>query len=385
MRECWLPWMRATRGLFPWRAYSIPNCNYPPFMLYIWTAAEALERLAHLHHHPRFLFAILLVKLPNLLAYTAGSLLCLHGLKPVLGLAAARSIAIAYTLCLPLWFNAAIWGQCDAMLCLALLAALIALLNDRPLLAAATVGWALSIKLQAIVILPAAVVYTLRRFGLPTTLKSALTALSLLALILLPMVLAGYTRQTRLSYSGAVGLYPFLSIDTFNPWSLVTLFNLFIRHLPPALATSDAQLWFHLITPRQIGLLAFSAYTLWLMLHLYRSPTRYNAALTAGLTAYSFFMLSTQMHERYIIPAAALLTLCTTHPTGRRLYLAIMIPAMLNQLKGMAAQLLFPHSDPATIQHLMNRITLSLSTLNLLLFLWITQTAHHHLTTPHSQ
>jgi Gpi18-like mannosyltransferase len=370
MYECWLPWMRATRGLFPWRAYSVANCNYPPFMLYVWTACQAAERMIPLHGEAKLLLAITLVKLPNLLAYAAGALLCSRCLRSLIGETAANSIAFAYALCLPVWFNAALWGQCDAMLSLAMLAAIIALMSGRPAIAGACVGWALAIKLQAVVIVPVMIVYAGRRLGIHAALKAILTAVAMMGVFLLPMIIAGYGQSVRLSYFGAVGLYPYLSIGALNPWALVSLFEICASHLPGNIATSDGQLWLGFTTPRQIGFVAFACFTLWVMLALYRRPTRFNAALSAGLMAYGFFMLSTQMHERYVIPAAALLTLCCGRG-GLRIYLAVMIPASLNQIKGLAGPLLNSHFDATMVQRIMNGITLPLATLNLCLFVWV--------------
>ena len=52
--------------------------------------------------------------------------------------------------------------------------------------------------------------------------------------------------------------------------------------------------------------------------------------MAAGLLAFGFFMLPTQMHERYVVPAAALLAVVAG--AGRwRTYAVVMLPAAANQ------------------------------------------------------
>ena len=369
MAGSWLPWARATGGLRPWAAYGRPDCNYPPFMIYLWTAVEAVLRL--LHASPWGRAAVTLVKLPNLVACAGGAALCAVGLRPVAGPAVARRVAVVYALCLPVWFNAAVWGQCDAMECVALLAAVVALIGGRPAVGGACVGWALSIKPQAVVILPVAVVYGFRRFGAVAVLRAATIAAAVVVLLVLPIAAGGRLREARLAYTGSVGFFSRLSIDAFNPWALVTLFDTYVRHRSgPQLDTAR---WWGPITPRHVGLLAFGGFTTFLSVGLYRRPTRYNAALMAGLTAYGFYMLATEMHERYVIPAAALLALCAASGGGRT-YLAVMVPALINQVKSLvsencdAAGTVTPH-----LQHVFDAVKLVVSVANCLLFFWVSR------------
>ncbi len=361
-----LPWVHATGGVKPWMPYDRPEMSYPPFMMCVWTAVAAVGRV--LHVAPWGKAAIFLVKLPNLLAYALGSILCAACLRRFTD---ARRVALAYALCLPVWFNAAVWGQCDAMLALAVVALVIALLNDRPGLAGALAGWALSIKLQAVVVLPMAVVYTARRFGCKAVARAGGMAAVVLAALILPMAAAGRIAGVETSYTGTVGLFPYLSIDAFNPWALVKLFNIHVRHLPPQTARLDSVRWIGPVTPKRIGLLLFAGFTAFLMIGLWRRPTRANAALSAGLTAYGFYMLATQMHERYVIVAAALLAL-TAASGGGRIYLAVMIPALLNQVKSQVSEHDdYVHATTAGMTRMFDVVTAVVSAANCTIFLWI--------------
>src|SRR5262245_23189401 len=130
--DCYLTWARASSGWRPWRIYLTDfktNCDYPPLVPYLLTAAEAARRA--LAGNETGGLAIVLVKLPNLLAWLAAVPLCAWGLRERFGGAAARRAALLSALSLPMFVNAAAWGQFDALLTVLVMAAVVALLDDR--------------------------------------------------------------------------------------------------------------------------------------------------------------------------------------------------------------------------------------------------------------
>src|SRR5207249_5813368 len=150
----------------PWAIYLTDfktNCDYPPVVPYLLTLVEAARRM--LHASETGAVAISLVKLPNLLAGLAAVPLCAIGLRRPLGDARARAAALLSALPLPVFVNAAAWGQFDALLAVLVMAAIVALLHDRPLTAGALMGLALGTKLLAIVAVPALRVWIWKRFG----------------------------------------------------------------------------------------------------------------------------------------------------------------------------------------------------------------------------
>ncbi len=320
---CWVPWARASGGRRPWDIYRLrADCNYPPVLLYLWTATQAAVRgLPVLRHHR---LTLELFKLPNVLAWAAGVPLCDRGLRRPFGPAPARAAAVAYALSLPLLLDAAVWGQYDAILCLALVAVLVALAGGRPVLAGALTGMSLGLKFQAVVLLPAVGTYALRRFGPARTAAAVAAGLAVLVALSAPFALAGQGRPMRAAYTGAVGFYPQLTVNAGNAWQPVRLVNLYLRHLPAAAAESDAPRWVGPVTPKRVGLAAFAAYTGFLVAGLWHRPDGVTLVRCAGLTAFAFFMLPTEIHERYLVPAAVILALpvalpvALPGPAGRR-------------------------------------------------------------------
>ena len=375
---CWVAWADASGGTRPWDVYRTQvNCNYPPVLLYLWTVTAAVTQLLPTAH--RYGWTLQLYKMPNVLAWVAGVPLCDLGLRRAWGRGPARAAAVAYALCLPLLLDAAVWGQYDAVLCLAMIGCLVALVNDRPVLAGAIGGLALGVKFQAVVIGPAAAVYAVRRFGVARAAAAAAAAVGVLVAVSAPFVVAGQGKPMAAAYAGAVGFYPYLTLNAANVWQPVRLFNIFVRHLPGDVAISDAVRWAGPVTPKRVGLALFAGYTLLVSGGLWRRPDGVMLVRAAGLTAFGFFMLPTQMHERYVVPAAVLLALpvgfagVRGRPSNWWLYVALAASAAAQLALQQYMESLPPpvrnRHGPGTVR---NATLAALSVVDVALLLWAT-------------
>jgi Gpi18-like mannosyltransferase len=330
VRQFWLPWAQATDGgLHPWGMYlKQVDCNYPPAVTYLLAGAQYLQERLHLGAAGMLTW----IKLPNILAYLCGAFTVRSAMRPVVGPQLARRVGLLYLCCLPLFVNAAVWAQWDALLSLGMVMAVALLLSDRPAAAGAWFGFALAVKLQAGVIAPVLVIYAVRRLGWRGLLKSSAAGLVVWLMIALPDLLGGGALGVRASYLGAVDHYPELSINAYNPWQLVFQFRLRVMHLDLYAARADNHALFlpHLIGKR-IGMVMFTGYTAMLCVATWRRPSRRTLARGATLAAFAFFMLPTQIHERYAVPAAALA--CVAAVWGfSRLYVGLSITTAVNQI-----------------------------------------------------
>ena len=368
---CWVPWSDASGGLRPWDIYRRrADCNYPPVLPYLWTATGAARRLLPVLRH-RWL-TLEGVKLPNVLAWAAGVAVCDRGLRRAWGAGPARAAAVAYALCLPLGLDAAVWGQYDAILCLAMLGAVVALVDDRPVLAGALGGLAVGVKFQAVVIVPVVCVYAVRRFGAAAAAGAVAAAVGVLAAVSAPFVLAGQGKPVLASYTHAVGFYPALTMNAANVWQPVRLVNLYVRHLPPGSALDDGVHWFGPVTPKRIGLSLFAAYTLAVAAGVWRRPDPLTLARAAALSALGFFMLPTQMHERYLVPAAALLAVTAGFgPADRWLYVGVAASAAVHLVVQQYHESVFPAARAHRLSRLLyDGPMLVLTVVDLALFAW---------------
>jgi hypothetical protein len=310
VQVCFLPWGEASGGWRFWDIYRLKSdCNYPPFILYLLTLTDALRRLTHagLLSTP----AVVLSKLPFLVAHAAGALACYYGLRRPFGGRTARRTALLYALCTALFVNAAHWGQADALVSLAMVAAALLLVNDRPVWAGAAFGWALSIKLQGIVIAPVLLAYCLRRFGVARTALGALAGVGVLALVALPFVLTGNGKGVLAAYTGAAGYYPFRSLNAMNLWGA---WNEVEKLYRPWLTegdrlNADTRAAFGNLSAHHFGLVLLGAWNALLVWRVWRRPDRDRFLLACGVSGFAFFVLPTQMHERYGVPGVALLAL----------------------------------------------------------------------------
>ena len=331
--DCFLTWARASEGWRPWAIYLTDfrtNCDYPPVVPYLLTLVERVRRIVGAGEVSRV--SVLLVKAPNLLAAAAHAPLCALGLRRVLGPAPARRAALLLALSPALFVNAALWGQFDALLSLFVLAAAIALLHDRPGWAGAALGAGLATKLLAVVALPLALVWTWRRSGARGVVTGGLAAAAVMGALWLPYAIAGAGAPVAAAYGGAVDYYPFRTVEAYNGWYLLDRFDIFVRGIAAREARLDTRALFGPVTFRHLGLGALAAYTAALAVLLWRRPSRTTLCWTLAVQFFAFFMLPTQMHQRYLLPAATLAALVAPLSSrGAALFFLLAVTASLNQ------------------------------------------------------
>jgi glycosyl transferase family 87 len=332
--DCFLNWARASRGRQPWAIYlthfDTDDCDYPPVVPYLLTVIER-ARLA-LGAGETAGTAIVLLKLPSILAWLAHVPLCAWGLRRPFGARAARLAAVLAALSPVLFVNAAAWGQFDALVSLCVVAAIVALLNDRAGWAGAALGLGIATKLLTVVALPVLAVWAWRRRGPRPVLLGAASAIAVMVLLAVPYVARGASRPVAASYRGAVGYYPFRTIEAYNLWYLLDRIDIRVRGLPPEEARADTRTLFDGITHRDAGLALLAAWTVFILAGLWRWPGDGGLVLAAAFQFFAVFLLPTQMHQRYVLPAAVLAILVAPlSGRARLLFLVLTVTATLNQ------------------------------------------------------
>jgi 4-amino-4-deoxy-L-arabinose transferase-like glycosyltransferase len=332
--DCFLTWARASRGRQPWAIYlthfATDDCDYPPVVPYLLTLVER-ARLA-VGAGETSGTAIVLLKLPNIVAWLAHVPLCAIGLRRPFGARAASVAALLVALSPPLFVNAAAWGQFDALLSLFVVAALVALLRGQAGRAGAALGLALATKLLAVVAIPVLALWAWRRRGARPILAGGAAALLVMALAAMPYVARGAARPVLSSYHGAVGYYPLRTVEAYNLWYVLDRVDIRLRGQPSGEARLDTRPFVGPLTHRDVGLLLVAAWTVFILAGLWRWPGDGGLALAAAFQFFAVFMLPTQMHQRYILPAAVLLALVAPlSPRARTLFAVLAVTATLNQ------------------------------------------------------
>lgn len=232
----------------------------------------------------------------------------------------AFAVAALYALTPPVWINAAWWGQVDSILILGMLLALV--LIERSAIWA-WLAWALAVQVkpQPIMLLPVLGVATVSLQRAGGVLRGGLTALVAVVLGALPLVLAGQTGGLLQAYEESVGRFPYTSVSAYNLWSLLHGVRLVRDEAPLLFGLSSLQVG--------LGLLAVVVMLTCLGL-LQRADL--TARLEAGaLLALAFFVLTTQMHQRYIVFVFPLLALrVASAPYLAASYLLLALSGTLN-------------------------------------------------------
>ena len=380
--DCFLTWARASGGWRPWAIYLTDfrtDCDYPPVVPYLLTVVERVRRIVGAGEVSGA--SVLLVKAPNLLAAAAHAPLCALGLRRILGGAPARRVALLLALSPALFVNAALWGQFDALLSLFVLAAAIALMHDRPGWAGAALGAGLATKLLAVVAVPLALVWTWKRSGVRGVAIFGGVAAAMMGALWLPYAIAGAGAPVAAAYAGAVDYYPFRTVEAYNGWYLLDRFDIFVRGMAARDARLDTRAAFGAVTFRHVGLAALAAYTAALMVLLWRSPSRTTLAWALAVQFFAFFMLPTQMHQRYLLPAATLAALVAPLSSrGAALFFLLAGTATLNQALDLGRAVLEQAlvvdpaavADPPAWRSAIRIAATAIAVVNVALFAWVT-------------
>lgn len=339
--DCFLAWSRASGGTSPAAVYTpgagADDCDYPPLVPYWLTVVEAARRTADA---PEVGFLTLaLLKLPNLLAVAAGVPLCLRGLRDVFGAVAARRAAVLFASSAAFLVNG-VWGQFDVLLAVLVLAAFVAVVNDRPVAAGAFIGLALATKLLAVVALPLLVVALLQRGGLRDAARAAAAAAGVAIVVAVPLVAGGAGPAVARAYTGAVHYYPYRTAEAYNGWYVLDRYDVRVRGIAYPVARRDDRRALGPLTYQQVGLGLMGVATAFLLaLARNRGGPRSLFAI-ATLQAFAFYMLPTQVHQRYVVLAIAFAAvLAALSRSGLWLFVGLSITATLNQALDLARAL----------------------------------------------
>lgn len=194
--------------------------------------------------------------------------------------------------------DSAMWGQIDILHSTLMVLSTVLLLSN-PLLAGVIFSVALLAKFQAIVIAPVIGIVLLRQLY-HRQFRGMLLFAAGLMIATLPVFLyfaanGTFSAMLNNAYGSAVNMYPQLSLNAMNIW----------YHLLGDPATNDATVLFGIVTYKMLGLLLLAIAVVGVSAYLLLiKEIRISSLLIAGAAVnLAFFMLPTEIHERYSIPA----------------------------------------------------------------------------------
>jgi Gpi18-like mannosyltransferase len=338
----------AAHGIRPF--YIVTWSDYPPFNVYIFWFFGSLANAVSTHG----ISAVNIVKLaPNLFDLGTAVLIYVFVRKQASFKLALAATAL-YAFNPAVIYNAAVWGQFDAIYTFFLILSLMLALKSKPELSAATLAIALLTKPQAIALAPLIAFLIYKKSGLKRMLVSVLAFALTIFLIILPFDWKGQP-LTSLSqiYFGGFGQYSVTSVNAFNLWGLYGLW------------VSDAN--FFILGWALFG--AFTVFVLYVLHKRFNVSGDYLAIFAAFMLFFAFFMLPTRIHERYLFPAISVLALMFPFiKKARPLYVALTATLFINEayvLYWLNAS--YPNAAPNLTG---DPIVLAVSAINLLMLIY---------------
>jgi Gpi18-like mannosyltransferase len=275
----------SQQGIRPF--YSVAGfADYPPFNVYIFWAFGSLANAIHLS------MATMVKVVPNLFDLATAGLIYFFARKQTSFKIALLATAL-YAFNPAVIFNAAVWGQYDAVYTFFLVLSLMLALKSKPELSAISFALGILTKPQGIALAPLLILLIFKKDGLKRLLTSVLAFATSFLVVVLPFEGISVSFLTNL-YSSGYSYYNYGSVNAFNLWGL---FGLTWVH--------DGVLY--LVGWALFG--AFAAFTLYVMHKRFRVSGDYLAVFAAFMLLFCFFMLPTRIHERYMFPAISMLAL----------------------------------------------------------------------------
>jgi Gpi18-like mannosyltransferase len=308
-------WFNTAAASGPSSFYNTVGwCDYPPFNIYLFWGFGSLVQVLNLFGSS-IVYIIKLV--PNIFDMLIAGVIYFFVQKS-LGFKLGALAAAFYLFNPAVIFNAAIWGQFDAIYTLFLLVSLILMLKGKPELSALSFAVSILTKPQAIALLPLFVFIVFKKNGVRRFLSSAAIFIATIFAVILPMQWNNPVTFFYDIYFGAYGGYEYTSVNAFNLWGLSGLWvpdgNLFI-----------------------VGWVLFAIFSVFTLYVLYKRWNKSNQTMlliffAAFMFCFAFFMLPTRIHERYLFPAISFLALMFPFAKKTRLFYAVITATFLTNI-----------------------------------------------------
>jgi len=260
-------------------------------------------------------------------------------------------------------YDAAVWGQLDAIYTFFLVLSLMLALKSRPKLAAASYAIAILTKPQSIALLPVLAVLIYKKSGFKNLIYSIATFAGVAYTVSAPFQFLNANNAVQNSWSNPLGFLNRVFLTAYNgyKYSSVNAFNLWA--IWPGLWVSDGSLFI-------LGWVLFGILATFVCYFLYKRLEEAGdilAIFCAFLLFFGFFMLPTRIHERYLFPAIATLALMVPFlKRARPLYVVLTATLLVNEATVLYYYIRFPDGVNLTG----DPVVLAVSSVNLLMLVY---------------
>jgi dolichyl-phosphate-mannose-protein mannosyltransferase len=310
-------WFQTAANSGPRIFYSVVGwCDYPPFNIYFFWIFGLLAKSLAVFGTSLFTYVM---KLPPNLFDLATAFIIFAFVRKRLSFKWGLAAAALYAFNPAVIFNAAVWGQFDAIYTFLLVSSLYLVLESKTKLAVVAFMLAILTKPQSIALAPLFVYLVWRKTDWKGFLVSLGVAAATVVAVILPFEWTNGNPVTWLSniYFGAYGGYQYTTLNAFNIWGFGGMW------VPD---TGGLNI---------IGWVMFGALAAFAVYYVHK---RYSVSdellviFAAFVLFFGFFMLPTRIHERYLFPAISMLALMFPFlKKTRLLYVGLTATCFVNQ------------------------------------------------------
>ena len=282
--------------------YDKTWCDYPPAYIYILKTVSSFYSLFHPDFKEHTYLYALLMKLPAIFSDLFISCLIFFMMRNGLSFRSRIIFMSAFAFNPVIIFDSVYWGQIDSVTTLVTLLSILALIRNRYYLSWALIALAILIKSQMIILLPVVILITWKRCGSKALIGGFAAFWASFLFILSPFFYFHQVDKVINVFASSVGRYPNVSMNAFNFWWLISMGK--------GANFWDGQRFLNLFALKTIGSLFLLTFMVLLLKYLFDNEKSNKAVFfSCALALFSFFMLPTEMHERYILPVFAFLLL----------------------------------------------------------------------------
>jgi Gpi18-like mannosyltransferase len=353
-------WFQTAADHGPRVFYLKTWSDYPPFNIYFFWLFGLLAKNLSLFGSSLFTY---IMKLPPNLFDMATAFVIFAFVRKRLTFKIALLAATLYAFNPAVIFNAAVWGQFDAIYTFFLVLSLYLIFESKPKWAVVAFMIGVLTKPQSVAIAPLMIFLVFRKYN--WNWKKLLMPFLVAAATVFAVILTfEWSNPVTFLYNIYVSAYStpnyqVTSLNAFNIWGLGGMW------------ISDTQ-GFFFITANLIGWLMFGLFTAFTLYFVHKRISA-NEELTVLFAAFvlffGFFMLPTRIHERYLFPAISILALMFPFLKKTRfLFLALTATCFVNQayvLNALVAA--YPYGPNLTG----DLVAITVSLINLIAFLYV--------------
>lgn len=297
--------------------------DYPPGYIYILYVLGLIKSMLSLDSASHA--AMLLFKLPAILADLAAAYFMVRTAKKKAGYSVSLALALLYLFNPAVIVDSAAWGQVDSIFALMLILSIHGIAQNKIERASVWFAIAALIKPQAFIFMPVLLVWFVYRRAWKKIPVSAFYGFTTFILLALPFFWGngGLSGLIQL-YKGTLASYPYATLNAFN------LYALSDANWKPITGT---WLLFSFQTWGTVFILAAAALAAFFSLRKQDGDSSKRAYFVAMVLIAVVFMGVTKMHERYLFPVLLLAVLAFIQSLDRRMlmvYLGFSITGFIN-------------------------------------------------------